>query len=146
MRFSDRNIRPHGSNRSRYTTQQANMFNIHAMLKCLGDSSTPKWRIHYNRATTRQWTDAQITASTILHSQQAGWYHSSHAKNQSSNFLWYDTDRRANDVSYIFACVFVAAGTCLPSRCLVTVGGIHTDTQTTRRSRKPTFIYSKQKK
>jgi hypothetical protein len=38
----------------------------------------------------------------------------------------YDTDRNENDVSNNFsivACVFVTAGTFLPSRCLATIGG-----------------------
>jgi hypothetical protein len=39
--------------------------------------------------------------------------------------------------------VFVAAGTCLPSRFLATIGG-DTKTQTARLSHKPTFIFSKQ--
>jgi hypothetical protein len=41
--------------------------------------------------------------------------------------IWYDTDRIENTVSgssSIDACVFVAARTCLPSRCLSTLCGI----------------------
>jgi hypothetical protein len=37
----------------------------------------------------------------------------------------YYTDRIENDASnnFIVACIFVTAGTCLPSRCLATIGG-----------------------
>jgi hypothetical protein len=51
----------------------------------------------------------------------------------SRTFLWYDTNRIENDAfnnSSIVACVFVAAVTSLPSRCLATRGGCthrHTD-------------------
>jgi hypothetical protein len=45
--------------------------------------------------------------------------------------IWYDTDRiedTASNSSSIVACVFVATGTCLPSRCLTTLGG-YTDSK-----------------
>jgi hypothetical protein len=44
------------------------------------------------------------------------------------HFPWHDTDRIEDDVSNsssIVACVFVAAVTFLPSRCLATIRGIH---------------------
>jgi hypothetical protein len=47
-------------------------------------------------------------------------------KNYWPTFLWYDTDHTENDASdnsSIVACVFIATGTCLPSRCLVTMKG-----------------------
>jgi hypothetical protein len=49
-------------------------------------------------------------------------------------FPWYDTDRIENDVSNnssIVACVFVAAATFLPSRCLATTGGFLPNTAVT---------------
>jgi hypothetical protein len=42
-------------------------------------------------------------------------------------------DRIENEAaknSYFVACVFVAAVTALPSRCLTTLGDTHTDTET----------------
>jgi hypothetical protein len=54
----------------------------------------------------------------------------------------YDTDLIENTASncYIVGCVFFAAGTCLPSRCLALSGGIK-DTQATRRFHMPHFIF-----
>jgi hypothetical protein len=50
----------------------------------------------------------------------------SFGKNWSPTFLWYNThcleDDLANNYSVV-ACVFVTAGTCLPSCCQATVGG-----------------------
>jgi hypothetical protein len=43
----------------------------------------------------------------------------------------YDTDRIENDASNsssIVACVFLAAVTFLPSRCIATIGGVHIQT------------------
>jgi hypothetical protein len=37
------------------------------------------------------------------------------------------TGNTASNSSYIVSCVFVAAGTCLPSRCLATLEGGHTN-------------------
>jgi hypothetical protein len=59
--------------------------------------------------------------------------------------IWYDTDRIENDLFSIsiVACVFVAVGTCLPSRYLATKG-THTQTHT-RKARwlhKPPPIFS----
>jgi hypothetical protein len=54
-------------------------------------------------------------------------------KNESPTFLWYDTDRIENNESNnssIVMCVFVAAVTFLPSRCLTMIRGYtyrHTD-------------------
>jgi hypothetical protein len=48
-------------------------------------------------------------------------------------FLWYDTDGIENDASNnssIVACVFVAAVTFIPSRCLETIRDTHIDTET----------------
>jgi hypothetical protein len=56
--------------------------------------------------------------------------------------IWCDADRReitAFNSSSIFACVSAAAGTCLPSCCLATIGR---ETQTTRRFHMPYFIFS----
>jgi hypothetical protein len=47
-------------------------------------------------------------------------------KNESPTFLWYYTDRiesYASNNSSTVACVFVAAVTFLPSRCLAAIGG-----------------------
>jgi hypothetical protein len=65
-------------------------------------------------------------------------------------FPWYDTGHIENDASNdssIVACVFVAAVTFLPSRCLATVG-IHkpTHTQTATWSNQPTIFFSKLEK
>jgi hypothetical protein len=50
----------------------------------------------------------------------------SSGKNESPTLLWYDSDRIENDASNNFsivACEFLASGTCLLRRCLVTIGG-----------------------
>jgi hypothetical protein len=56
----------------------------------------------------------------------------------------YDTDRTENTAfnsSHIVACIFVTAGTCLPSRYLSTKGEGCKETQTARRSHKPPIIF-----
>jgi hypothetical protein len=55
--------------------------------------------------------------------------------------IWYDMNCTENDAcnsSYIFACVFVAAVMCLPSRCLAKIGR-----HTVRWCLKFRFIFSK---
>jgi hypothetical protein len=68
----------------------------------------------------------------------------------SLNFiLFYDTDRMVNtesNSSSIVACIFVAAGNCLSSRCLATAVSsgstvIRGDTQTVGWSHKPTSFF-----
>jgi hypothetical protein len=58
-----------------------------------------------------------------------------------------DTDRTGNTASNsspTVACALVAAGTCLPSRCLATIGGGYKDIETARRSHRP-FIFQNKK-
>jgi hypothetical protein len=57
-----------------------------------------------------------------MHAWAADYALTCHTEN--GTFLGYDTDRTENYASNnysIVACVFVAAGTCLPSHCLATM-------------------------
>jgi hypothetical protein len=71
----------------------------------------------------------------------------SSGKNKSPTFLLYDMDRTENVASNnysIVSCVFLAAGTCLSSSCLATIGrDTHRDTQTARSCHKLTSIFFK---
>jgi hypothetical protein len=41
-------------------------------------------------------------------------------------------ERRVRQLFYYFTCVFVAEGTCLPSRCLTMIGAGYTESQTAK--------------
>jgi hypothetical protein len=58
----------------------------------------------------------------------SGWTKKRHKETPNQYGQCRGTDRReidASNISSIVACVFVAASTCLPSRCLATIRRIH---------------------